>query len=361
MARIERHRARQRRQRAVEVAGPPERGAEMVVRVEEPSATARRPGESARWPRPSVRAGRARSPADRRRAPCRSLRERGGEGRAAPAQSRVRSSSTPRANSRVASLATASALACPHARSGRAAPAPASRSIAKVFIVRAVSRRRAFMDGRWRHDPFSSAECHEAPFPPRPWALTLESSTWRPPSTRRGSHRSRWRWRCSRPRRRPSEWRTARCGRRVTRTSASRRGPVTATPRRAAGATGGSTRGSRRSARARHSGRLAAADDEWRGLAAAYGGLREETADKGRAAFDALIAGGRSEFEAVFGGGRELDGQSTRGDAHGFYWTASETGPSTAWFYNLGRGGLSVNRHAGGEKQSAFAVRCVRD
>ena len=46
-------------------------------------------------------------------------------------------------------------------------------------------------------------------------------------------------------------------------------------------------------------------NDEWRGLATAYGGLREETADKGRAAYDALIAGGRSGFEAVFGGGRD--------------------------------------------------------
>jgi len=102
-------------------------------------------------------------------------------------------------------------------------------------------------------------------------------------------------------------------------------------------------------------------NDEWRGLATAYGGLREETADKGRAAYDALIAGGRSGFEAVLGGGRTQDGEYARGDAHGFYWTASESGPGTAWFYNLGRGGLSVNRHAGGEKQGAFAVRCVSD
>jgi uncharacterized protein (TIGR02145 family) len=102
-------------------------------------------------------------------------------------------------------------------------------------------------------------------------------------------------------------------------------------------------------------------NDEWRGLAAAYGGLREETSDKGRAAYDALITGGYSGFEAVFGGGRSEDGQYARGDAHGFYWTASETGPTTAWFYNLGRNGLSVNRHAAGEKPGAFAIRCVRD
>lgn len=102
-------------------------------------------------------------------------------------------------------------------------------------------------------------------------------------------------------------------------------------------------------------------NDEWRGLAAAYGGLREETADGGRAAYDALIVGGRSGFEAVFGGGRAVDGQYARGDAHGFYWTASPTGPGTAWFYNLGRNGLTVNRHADGEKLRAFAIRCVRD
>jgi uncharacterized protein (TIGR02145 family) len=102
-------------------------------------------------------------------------------------------------------------------------------------------------------------------------------------------------------------------------------------------------------------------NDEWRGLAVAYGGLREETADKGRAAYDALIAGGRSGFEAVFGGGRAEDGQYARGDAHGFYWTASETGPATAWMYNLGRNGLSVNRHADAEKLQALAIRCVRD
>jgi uncharacterized protein (TIGR02145 family) len=100
-------------------------------------------------------------------------------------------------------------------------------------------------------------------------------------------------------------------------------------------------------------------NDEWRRLATAYGGLREDTADQGRAAYAALIAGGRSGFDAVFGGGRTPDGQYARGDAHGFYWTASETGPATAWFYNLGREGQSVNRHGGGEKLRAFAVRCV--
>ena len=60
------------------------------------------------------------------------------------------------------------------------------------------------------------------------------------------------------------------------------------------------------------------------------------------------------------GGGREPDGKYARGEAHGFYWTATESDAAQAWFYNLGRGLGAVNRHAG-EKKQAFAVRCVRD
>jgi hypothetical protein len=48
-------------------------------------------------------------------------------------------------------------------------------------------------------------------------------------------------------------------------------------------------------------------------------------------------------------------------DAHGFYWTSSETTPGRAWFYNFGRGGQSLNRQREGDKQMAISVRCVRD
>lgn len=103
-------------------------------------------------------------------------------------------------------------------------------------------------------------------------------------------------------------------------------------------------------------------NDEWRALGIAYGGIREDTADKGRAAYEALIVGGGSGFDAVHGGGRnDKDLQYQRLDAHGFYWTATETDAATAWFYNFGRNGVSMGRHAGGEKLSAFAVRCIRD
>lgn len=102
-------------------------------------------------------------------------------------------------------------------------------------------------------------------------------------------------------------------------------------------------------------------NDEWRQMAKPYGGVRDDSADTGKAAFTALLEGGPSGLNAVLGGGRSQDGQYARLDAHGFYWTATESGQATAWFYNLGRGGLALNRHSDGEKQRAFSVRCVRE
>ncbi|HKS77178.1 MAG TPA: FISUMP domain-containing protein [Terriglobales bacterium] len=102
-------------------------------------------------------------------------------------------------------------------------------------------------------------------------------------------------------------------------------------------------------------------NDEWQQLAEQYGGLLEESPQRGRSAFKALVAGGRSGFNAVLGGGRDLDGQYARLNAHGFYWTASESGAATAWLYNFGKGMQALNRHSDGEKQRAFSVRCVRE
>jgi uncharacterized protein (TIGR02145 family) len=100
-------------------------------------------------------------------------------------------------------------------------------------------------------------------------------------------------------------------------------------------------------------------NDEWRQLAKAYGGLMEESEAGGRAAYGALREGGGSGFNAVLGGSRIAD-EYSRIEAHGLYWTASETGATSAWFYNLGKGGASVNRHRGGDKQMAVSARCVR-
>lgn len=102
-------------------------------------------------------------------------------------------------------------------------------------------------------------------------------------------------------------------------------------------------------------------DDEWRQLAKHYGGVSQDSEDKGRAAYTALLTGGSSGFNAVLGGGRSDKGQYARLEAHGFYWTASQIDPATGWSYNFGKGGQALHRQDGGEKQSAFSVRCIRD
>ena len=102
-------------------------------------------------------------------------------------------------------------------------------------------------------------------------------------------------------------------------------------------------------------------DDEWRQMAKKYGGVSADSDEGGKAAYKALLIGGESGFNAVLGGGRGEDGQYARLEAHGFYWSTSETEPGSACFYNFGRGGLALHRQASGEKQRAFSVRCVRE
>jgi uncharacterized protein (TIGR02145 family) len=102
-------------------------------------------------------------------------------------------------------------------------------------------------------------------------------------------------------------------------------------------------------------------EEEWRRLAKCHGGVREDSTNIGKAAYAALLTGGESGFNAMLGGGRSGDGQYARLQAHGFYWTASENDPASAWFYNFAHGSQSLNRQSGGEKQRAFSVRCVRD
>lgn len=100
-------------------------------------------------------------------------------------------------------------------------------------------------------------------------------------------------------------------------------------------------------------------NDEWQQLAKHYGGVRDDSDDGGKAAFKALLLRGSSRFNILFSGGRSTDGQYARLEAHGFYWTASESDSASAWFYNFGQAGY-LNRHSDGEKQRAFAVRCVK-
>ena len=101
-------------------------------------------------------------------------------------------------------------------------------------------------------------------------------------------------------------------------------------------------------------------DDEWRHMAKRYGGVSDDSADKGKTAFTALLSGGTSGFNAVLGGNRS-DGKYARLEAHGFYWTASDNDPRTAPFYNFGQNGQALHRQPDGDKQMAISVRCVRE
>src|SRR5438046_7323527 len=101
-------------------------------------------------------------------------------------------------------------------------------------------------------------------------------------------------------------------------------------------------------------------DDEWRQMAKHHGGVGNDSPDKGKAAYTALLSGGTSGFNAVLGGNRSIDGQYDRLEAHGFYWTVSENDPITAPFYNFGKGSQGLYRQPQGQKQMAVSARCVR-
>ena len=100
-------------------------------------------------------------------------------------------------------------------------------------------------------------------------------------------------------------------------------------------------------------------DEEWRPLASHYGGVSADSKDGGKAAYRALSAGGSSGFKVLLGGGRAGDCQYGRLEAHGFYWTASESDATGAWYYSFASGGQALHRQNGGEKERAFSVRCV--
>jgi len=101
-------------------------------------------------------------------------------------------------------------------------------------------------------------------------------------------------------------------------------------------------------------------NEEWQQMASSFGGVRDDSRDSGRTAYSALKVGGEAGFNALFGGSRDPDSVYQRLEAHGFYWTATETSTTTAWFYNFGKNAQMLNRHEDGEKQRAASVRCVK-
>jgi len=99
---------------------------------------------------------------------------------------------------------------------------------------------------------------------------------------------------------------------------------------------------------------------EWRRLTMLYGGVAGDSNVTRKEAYKALLYAGTSGFNALLGGGRAPDSQYSRLDAHGFYWTASESDSSTAWFYNFAKGSQALYQQDAGEKTRAFSVRCVK-
>lgn len=102
-------------------------------------------------------------------------------------------------------------------------------------------------------------------------------------------------------------------------------------------------------------------DIEWRQMAKHYGGVGNDSPEKGKATYTALLSDGTSGFNAVLGGNRSVDGKYERLEEHGFYWTASENDSITAPFYNFGKGSQALYRQPQGQKQMAVSVRCVRE
>jgi uncharacterized protein (TIGR02145 family) len=104
-------------------------------------------------------------------------------------------------------------------------------------------------------------------------------------------------------------------------------------------------------------------DDEWRQLAKHFGGVYEnDDHNNGQAAYKALLIGGSSGLNVVLGGNRDpRNGEYGRLEAHGLYWTATETDSARAVFYNFGKGRPALYRQEGGSKQQAYSARCVRD
>lgn len=110
-----------------------------------------------------------------------------------------------------------------------------------------------------------------------------------------------------------------------------------------------------------------ATDEEWKQMAKQYGGVYGDSKDSGKTVYKSLLSGGGSGFNAVLGGGRGAGEERRPGErsygrlnAHGFYWSATESGKDAAWFYNFGKGSGKLYRQNDGEKEEAISVRCVK-
>ena len=105
--------------------------------------------------------------------------------------------------------------------------------------------------------------------------------------------------------------------------------------------------------------RLPTAED-WYRLAVSYSPGSRDSITVRKNGYQVLLVKGSSLFNAMLGGGRDQVGNYARINAHGFYWTASETDTGTACFANFAKGSQALFIQPEGEKERAFSVRCVK-
>ncbi|NOS91897.1 MAG: hypothetical protein HOP30_08240 [Cyclobacteriaceae bacterium] len=100
-------------------------------------------------------------------------------------------------------------------------------------------------------------------------------------------------------------------------------------------------------------------NEEWQNMAKQYGGIICDSEDEGKAAYINLSEGGSAGFNALLAGNRQPNGDYQRLAAHGFYWTATESDSTEAWFYNFAKEATLLNHHTG-SKLRAISVRCIK-
>jgi hypothetical protein len=88
-----------------------------------------------------------------------------------------------------------------------------------------------------------------------------------------------------------------------------------------------------------------------------------EESDEGRkATYAALMTGGSAGFNALLGGSRvPVEQAYARLEAHGLYWTASESGATTAWFYAFGKRGTVPQPSSRRQQGDGGSVRFIRE
>ena len=107
-----------------------------------------------------------------------------------------------------------------------------------------------------------------------------------------------------------------------------------------------------------------ASDEEWKNLAAAYGGYYdwERSKDNGdpKSGYTALISGGNSDFTALLGGYRDTDGSYYGLGKYGYYWSSSEKSSDDAWNYSFDEPYSNLYRGYSNETVG-LSCRCVKD